>query len=377
MLGLRHSGKSTLLRNILDATNYYSLDDQDLLEDARHSAKHFLAKVGAPAIIDEAQKAPALFDALKHDVDLKRVPGRYFLTGSSQFSSKLGIRESLTGRIGILRLYPFTLAEAHQKELEAGRNSPLHSLPSRFKTSSVSKQLTTGALPVPLFTRDETQRKQYYSNWFDTTLFRDLARVGGRSYDPDRCVGILRQMGVALAEGEIPTLKHFREDSRTLRRYLEALEMVFLIRKLPCHEAGVGLDGWLPTDCGLASHIMGSAFGEGATLSLARVFVLNEILAINEYLGTPIRLAYFKSPRGTPVELVWNNIPIKVSNSIKSQLSYDERSLLGGMKRLKSKTGILVTRFDEAYFEKTPPKRGVTRETSDQQLNFVPWTFWS
>ncbi len=65
VLGLRQAGKSTLLSSLLRLPNHVTLDDQDALEDARLSAKNFLAKLRTPVAIDEAQKAPALFDAIK------------------------------------------------------------------------------------------------------------------------------------------------------------------------------------------------------------------------------------------------------------------------------------------------------------------------
>ena len=132
LLGLRQCGKSTLLRDLLGINRYSTLDDEDSLDDVSISAKNFLSKLGEPSIIDEAQKAPALFDAIKLQVDIKRKPGRYYLTGSSQFSSKLGIRESLTGRIGLNYIYPFTLAEAHELPLDEKRLNPLHKLKPRF-----------------------------------------------------------------------------------------------------------------------------------------------------------------------------------------------------------------------------------------------------
>ncbi|MCX6124829.1 MAG: AAA family ATPase [Proteobacteria bacterium] len=54
-----------------------------------------LAKRLRPIILDKVQKAPRLFDEIKRLVDLKKRPGEFILTGSSGFSSKIGIRESL------------------------------------------------------------------------------------------------------------------------------------------------------------------------------------------------------------------------------------------------------------------------------------------
>jgi len=323
-----------------------------------------LLKVGTPVVIDEAQKAPKLFDAIKLLVDRKKRPGSYFLTGSSQFSARQGIRESLTGRIGLIHLYPFTLAEARQLELEPERSSPLHRIAPRFKVDDALPCFSTGGLPVPLFTRDLEQRKQYFRSWLETAVLRDAGRIYGRAYDPDVAWSILRQMGTALREGELPVLAHFKQSSRQLRKYIQALDESFVLRKIPCHEAGTGSDAWLPADGGLATEIMGTEVGEGASLSLARVFVLNELMANAEYSGRPVRPLYYKSARGSPVDLLWGDVLVKVSVLPQSQARYDERPLTGAMKTLGLSRGVLVTPRDEVEIV----RKGVSR---------VPWTYWS
>src|ERR1700721_1690114 len=144
VLGLRQCGKSTLLNAILKLRNQVTLDDQDALEDAQISAKNFLAKLDTPLVIDEVQKVPALFDAIKYNVDRNREPGKYFLTGSSSFSAKIGIRESLTGRIGLHYLYPLTLAEAHRKDFSTKRAAALHSEKCGFHQAQALEPLATG-----------------------------------------------------------------------------------------------------------------------------------------------------------------------------------------------------------------------------------------
>jgi hypothetical protein len=364
LLGLRQCGKSTVLRDLLQIQNYYTLDDEDTSDDIQLSAKNFLGKVGTPVVIDEAQKAPKLFDAVKFLVDKKRIPGSYYLTGSSQFSAKLGIRESLTGRIGLIHLHPFTLAEDFQKDFESERVQPFHQKAVRFSTSQVLEKLTLGGLPVPLFTRSKENREKYYSSWLDTAIFRDAARAYGAGYEPDTCWSILRQIGSSLKAGETPTLKAFKQDSRVLRKYLQALEDIFLLRKLPCHELGVGKEIWMMTDCGLATSIMGTHLGEGATLSLGRIFVLNEILARAEYSGHRIRLLYYKSARGKPIDLLWNDTLIKISVSPKTQLAYDERALAGALRKLNLTRALLCCPRDEVMIEKNG-------------ISIVPWSYWS
>lgn len=365
ILGLRQVGKTTLLKKLSNVDHFVSLDDEEIRDEALHSAKNFLSKLTPPVIIDEVQKAPALFDAIKLQVDRRKIPGSYFLTGSSTFSSKLGIRESLTGRIGLLRLHPFTLSEIHQKEFVAGRASFCHQTPPRFSSEEVIRALSSGGLPVPVFTRDAGQRDLYFKNWLETTLVRDVARVYGRGYDLDVGWSLLRQFAKILHDGEWPTLRSFKQDSRVLRRYLAAFEDVFLIRKMPPHEEAVGGDAWIFTDSGIARAILGTEFGQGASLSLARVFLVNEILANFEYAGKTLHPCYYKSARGSPVDLVGPDSVIKITTETKGgSLSYEERALAGAMKKLGMKSGLLVTPIDR--FD--PPNQGIS---------LVPWSYWS
>ena len=365
ILGLRQVGKTTLLRKLAGVENFVSLDDEEMREEALHSAKNFLSKLTPPVIIDEVQKAPALFDSIKLQVDRRKIPGSYFLTGSSTFSSKLGIRESLTGRIGLLRLYPFTLSEIHQKEFMVERASFGHKIPPRFSSEEVIRAVSVGGLPVPVFTRDSAQRDLYFKNWLETTLVRDAARVYGRGYDLDVGWSILRQFGKILQDGEWPTLRSFKQNSRVLRRYLTAFEDVFLIRKMPSHEEAVGGDAWIFSDSGIARSIIGTEFGQGASLSLARVFLMNEILAGFEYAGKTLHPFYYKSARGSPIDLIGPDTAIKITTETKGgPLSYEERALAGAMKKLGMKAGLLaapIDRFD-------PPGKGIS---------LVPWGYWS
>lgn len=62
------------------------------------------------AVVDEAQKLPAIFEILKACHDQDRTT-RYVLLGSSQLLLLKQIRETLAGRIAIQELFPFALPE--------------------------------------------------------------------------------------------------------------------------------------------------------------------------------------------------------------------------------------------------------------------------
>lgn len=365
LVGLRQSGKTTLLRDQLMIPNYATLDDDDELIAAQSSPKIFLARKEFPTVIDEIQKAPKLFDAIKLLVDRKRIPGQFYITGSSEFSSRVGIRESLTGRIGVCQLFPMTLAEAHQKPL-------LKSIPKydvarkpRFSWSELLNHAEKGGMPVPMFLRSQTQTRDYWKGWFETSIYRDLARCFKGSYQPEITKLILRTMARVLSDGELPTLSHFDLDSRRLRNYLEAMEVIFMVRRIHCHEKGVGKEIWIFGDGGMAAYQMGSVSSDHAVLTLIRHCLWNETSALMGAHGLSDDRRYFKSLHGTPVDWVWENIPMKIVTSL-SQRTYQERAVSGAMTKLGAKYGYLIAPVNQVEL---PPKSG--------GIGVLPWSHWS
>ena len=110
--GPRQSGKSTLSRAAFPGKKYISFDDKKYRELAKSNPGDFIKAFPDGLIIDEAQKVPEIFDAVKLSVDSgEYIPGKYILTGSSQFRLKQNITDSLAGRVGLLRLMPFSIQE--------------------------------------------------------------------------------------------------------------------------------------------------------------------------------------------------------------------------------------------------------------------------
>ena len=371
VIGPRQSGKSTLLGSLLGLEPSFSFDDLELREEASRSPKTFLARLNPPVVLDEVQKAPAIFDAIKLAVDKKRVPGSFFLTGSTAFSARIGIRESLTGRIGLAELFPMSLAELHQKEFRpiqsAAHFRAKHEV--RFEVAALARCLAAGGMPVPAFLRETSQRDLYWRSWLETTLLRDVARFFRAGYDPDFSYRLIQRMGVILNEGELPTLKHFKEPARKVRSYLSALQDVFLVRKIACHPEGIGKEAWLFMDSGLAAHIMGKSLGEAVTLSLVRHFLWNEWACQREYQGSKLPRVYYKSAQGSPVDALLDGVPFRIvadARAVSRRLSWEERPLLGAMKKLGAKFGYLVAPVDTVI---PPGRKG--------GVGVLPWTAWS
>lgn len=80
--GARQTGKSTLVQSIVEQAHparYITLDTASVLAAVRNDPTGFLAGIDGAVVIDEVQKAPELFAAIKADVD------RRTFTGASKF----------------------------------------------------------------------------------------------------------------------------------------------------------------------------------------------------------------------------------------------------------------------------------------------------
>ena len=95
------SGKTTLARSTFPDRPYVSLEDPDTRTFAEEDPRGFLARYPVGAILDEAQRCPALFSYLQTRVDTNQRMGQFVLTGSQQFGLLSNIAQTLAGRVGL------------------------------------------------------------------------------------------------------------------------------------------------------------------------------------------------------------------------------------------------------------------------------------
>jgi uncharacterized protein len=116
--GPRQCGKTTLARMVGDAAGYayITFDDDVQLAAAQADPVGFVADLQEKTVLDEVQRVPALFLALKSAVDRDRRPGRFIMTGSANVLLVPKLADSLAGRMEILRLHPLAQDELAQSE---------------------------------------------------------------------------------------------------------------------------------------------------------------------------------------------------------------------------------------------------------------------
>ncbi|NDG85969.1 MAG: ATP-binding protein [Proteobacteria bacterium] len=245
---------------------------------------YFLASLGqAPLImIDEAQKAPALFDTIKLMVDEDRRPGRFLLLGSTEFSLLQNIQESLTGRMGKIRLFPMTFQET--------RNLPAKTKkPSRADTL---KYLESGGMPGIAFVRDAQVRAEFFQDWIDLTCQRDIHQFKRLKLDSDLAYSLLKHA----SNLEEPTAAAFaritRANHKKIATHLKALCELYVLVRLEPHPSGTGKAVYLPMDSGIAAHL-------GAPIiKRLQIALMNERMAANSHSGGKRNTYYYYRSSG-------------------------------------------------------------------------------
>lgn len=119
LLGPRQSGKTTLAKMTFKNHKYLSFEDPDTRNLAHDDPRAFLSihenKFGI--IIDEFQYVPEILSYIQLEVDEKKRPGYFILTGSQNFLMNQAITQSLAGRVGILTLLPLSVHECEKNKL--------------------------------------------------------------------------------------------------------------------------------------------------------------------------------------------------------------------------------------------------------------------
>lgn len=237
--GPRQCGKTTLAKQVggrLDYA-YFNLDDDVVREAAAADPAGFVADLPERAILDEVQRVPSLFTALKSAVDRERTPGRFLLTGSANVLFVPKLSDSLAGRMEIIRLYPFAQCEIEQRTpafldaLFEGRFRPRRL--SRLGPE-IAERIVAGGYPAALARTTPRRRAAWYRDYVETMVqrdVRDLARIA--SFDA------LPRL-LALAAGQTARLLNvtdlagpFQVSRPTIRAYVTLLERVFLLEELP------------------------------------------------------------------------------------------------------------------------------------------------
>jgi hypothetical protein len=353
--GARQTGKTTLVQELAatSGSQYFTLDDVATLGLAVGDPSGFIRNLTGPVVMDEIQKAPELFPAIKLAVDRDRRPGHFLLTGSANVMTLPRLSESLAGRMEIIPLFPFSAGEldAHPESFvkrlfdgTIGKVKPVRS------KDDLALRLVRGGYPEAIQRTGSDRRSAWFASYISTILqrdVRDLARVDGLHALPNllkllaaRTSGLLNLADVGRDAG----LPH-----TTMTRYLALLETVFLVHRLPAWSPNLGkrlvkAAKLHMVDTGLACHLTGTdanRLRDDRTLlgQMLETFVVGELRKQLSWTNPQTALYHFRTAAGSEVDAVLEKPDGSVAGvEVKASATVDT-SNFAALKELREQLG--------------------------------------
>ncbi len=342
--GARQTGKSTLVKTLSDKANrrYFTLDDQTTLAAIKNDPAGFVAGLGESVTLDEVQRAPELFLAIKAAVDRDRRPGRFLLTGSANVLLLPALADSLAGRMEILSLWPLSAAERVDAPLfnlaDWLFDGDIHTLNiASCERPQLFENLLCGGFPEAVSRSSAKRRTAWFNSYLQSIMqrdMRDLANIEQLTEIPK----LLQLLATRSA-----SLLNFAEISRssglsqtTLKRYFSLLETLFLVCRLPAWERNLSKRMvkapkiFLP-DSGLLAHLLDLSperlqAAPGLPGGLVETFVFAEVLKHLAFSSQQLTAWHYRTQSNVEVDLILENrlgkltgIEVKASHSVSAK----------------------------------------------------------
>ncbi len=238
--GARQVGKSTFLQNEFKSFKYLSLDDFSVLSQAKNDPASLWIDTNK-IIIDEAQKAPELFTAIKLAVDTEPGARNFILSGSSNILLMKRISESLAGRAVYFDMLPMTVSEM------AGKSTGPKNLLKLWKPDAIIKEETLAAvdptahmlkgfMPQLMHFKNRNDILLWWEGYVKTYIERDVREL----VQVDSLIDFKRVLdSLALRTGNILNQTEVSRDTTvsqpTVYRYIKLLEVSNIISRLPSY----------------------------------------------------------------------------------------------------------------------------------------------
>jgi len=215
IIGPRQCGKTTLARELVppDSINYFDLEDPQSL--ARLEQPDLaLRPLKGLVVIDEIQRRADLFPLLRVLADRHPLPSRFLILGSASPDLMHHSSETLAGRIETIPLEGFRLADLGAKAQD--------------------RHWLRGGFPRAYTARSEADSFVWRREFLKTFLERDLSQLGVNI--PATAMRRFWNM-IAHYHGQIwnaaELARALAVSETTVRRYLDLMAGVFMLRQLP------------------------------------------------------------------------------------------------------------------------------------------------
>lgn len=315
VVGPRACGKTTLVHKLVEEgvyQRYVSFADPGVRSAATASPLLFVESLPFGTVIDEAQLVPEVLVPIKEIVDATGRPGHFLLTGSTRVDlPTMGGTHPLAGRMARYELGPLNAAERHGRPTTS-ITTLLEGKPSTLAVTNLTgmnydEEATTTGFPLLLTSRADHRRwrRDYLRSVIPETLTESDHAV-----DHQRLTRLLE--GIAGIAGHELVLSHLVADlsidRRTAARYLDLLEEMRLIRRLPgLRSKATDTERAVPKLHMIDPILVApdpAGINDDRRGALLESFVVNELASQLEWVGGADGLYHWRDRRRDEVDLV-------------------------------------------------------------------------
>lgn len=373
LLGARQVGKSTLLKKIFPNSTILDLEKAADFDRVQRDPELLFKELNAPYIIDEAQRCPELFKAMRVEVDKKRsTNGRFLISGSSSPELLKNINETLAGRVATLEISPFEWSECQQID-QSNFYTSLEDLNKLDKIGPQSNHrfildvCLHGGYPDPFLKRED---KTYFDLWFQNYI-KSYVEQDIRELFPSLNLDAYRRFiqMMATSTGEIINASNFARSldvtQPTIKKYMEIMEGTFIWRKLLPFEGSakkrvVKMPRGHLRDSGLASYLLNihtenELKGHYLFGRIWEGFIIEQILKGLERNLIKHSAYFYRTNNQSEIDLIiegrFGIIPIEIKSG-SSTSSSQLRTLSNFIKELDCPYGIVINNGTEIFLLK-------------------------
>lgn len=227
--GPRQSGKSTLAQHFVgrDSPQYFDLENP--LHETRLSEPFdTLSRLTGLTVIDEVQRRPGLFPVLRVLIDRSDTRGQYLLLGSASPQLLRQAGESLLGRVEIIEVGGFDLAEAGFG-------------PRGYDDQAASRLWLRGGFPRSFLAGSDADSMAWRAGAIASHVEVDLPQFGVGIAAPAmlRFWRMLAHFHGQVWNAADPA-RSLGVSETTIRRYLDTLTQTLMVRQLQPWHANIG-----------------------------------------------------------------------------------------------------------------------------------------
>lgn len=325
--GPRQVGKTTLALTIAEQRDAVYLDLEAEPDRARLAEPqlYFADHAEELVILDEIQRMPGIFEALRGTIDQARREGRgngrFLLLGSAAIELLAQSGETLAGRVAFVELTPFDVTEVGGDRCD--------------------ELWVRGGFPPSFLAPDSEESFRWRTDFIRTYLERDIPQLG-----PRVPAETLRRLWTMLAHNQGGLLnaaqiaRGLGVTGATVGHYLDLMVDLLLVRRLPPRLTNVGKrlvrsPKVYVRDSGLVHALLGLADKE-AVLGHPVAGASWEGLVLENAIGAAERRAepsFYRTSAGAEIDLVlsWRDgreWAIEVKRSAAPKLERGMRSVL-------------------------------------------------